>query len=188
MAWIRRLVVLAVVIAACGDGAMTVDEYFTEFETARIDFTQANDDIDSAYQTQLDASFAELQREFDAQDQAEARELAERSINVGIDATVSLVTARVESLERYLSQLEELRPPEQAAEAHAASLVALREAREGLEPTVTAIRGIEGLGDLGSTVGASPVGQALVRAAEACRVLQGVATSEGLIIDLRCPN
>ncbi len=187
MTRLRSLAVLLLVLAACGDSAMTADEYFTELAAARGDFTQANQDVADRYEAQLASSFAELGRQFDLEDPDQADEVTARALEVAIEAATTLVTVRVEGLERYLGVLDELRPPDSAAEAHAASLVGLREARDGLTPTLDAIRAVEDVGGIPDALVGSPLGMALIRVREACRALQGIAATEGLVVDLLCP-
>ena len=188
MSGFRRIVAVMLVLTACGRSAMASEEYFPLIEAARADFAQANADVDDRYTAQLAATFDEIQGRYDLTDSDQAEQFALESIDAGVEVTVALLTARTEGLERYLAELGELRPPEVAADAHAAWVAALGDARDGLAPTIDAIRGVDGVGALARAIQESAVGQALVRAGEACRALQVIAAAEGQIVDLRCPD
>ena len=181
------MVVAVLVVAACAQPPLSADEYFTEFEAIRIDFNQANADIDSRYTAELASLSADLNVGVDPNDEAQVAELANRSLEVSIDVTSAFVVARLEGLGRYADDLTKLRPPDLAEAPHSASLAALEEASVGLEPTLEAVASAARVGDIGELVNSSPFGLALVRLGEACRVLQGIAIGEGLVVDLRCP-
>ena len=188
MALTRWPVVLVLVLAACGEPAMSPAEYFSELQPSSTGFAQATDDVDGRYTAQLSITFDELQDQYDLTIAEEAEEFARRSIEVSVEATAAFVTATVEGMERYLDDLSGLRPPETVEEAHSATLDALRRARDGLDPTLQAVRGVGAVGELESAVRSSPLGEALVRIGEACQVLQAAAADEGLVIDLQCPE
>lgn len=188
MARLRWPAVLVLVVAACGEPAMPVDEYFTDLQAASTGFAQATDDVDGRYTAELRDAFEVLQSQYDLSDAAEAEDFARRAVEVSVEATTAFVAATVEGMERYLADLSRLRPPETAAEAHSASVDALRRARDGLDVTLDSVRGVAGVGELEAVVGSSPVGDALVRIGEACRVLQAAAGDADLAIDLGCPD
>ena len=185
MAGTRLVAVLAVVAAACG-GALGVDEYFAGVEAAAVQFDRDGADLAGRYDAQLDEGIAALGSKYDLDDPDQVASLAADATSLGISTTVDLLRAREQSYRRFIAEMESLAPPGEAADAHDASLSALRAAVDALPATIAAVGGLEDVGELAAAVTVSPFGAAQERLGDACRELQRVADAAVVEVDLRC--
>jgi hypothetical protein len=160
----RLVLAVSLLVVGCGDddgGALTVEEYFAQLETAGTEFAERGDAADT--------------------------ELTESEDPVG-DAK-RIIPEFVEILGDFVDVLDGLSPPEEVAEAHDSTVEAGRDALAALRDAADQIADVDDLGGLveffeGPAMSAFDTAGARFEAG--CAQLEGLAGEQGLDVDLRC--
>ena len=186
MRFASTLTVLALVVSACGSTDVSPVEYFAEVEDAVLALDQADTDLAQQYQTQLAEGIDELQAGLDLTDPAQIEELAGKAFELGVSATVSLLTARTVGLEQFVLRLRALQPPSGVSVEHEQALEAASAALDALPGAVDAVNSIGSIEELTAVLAGSAFGIAQTDLGEACRELQTIAVSADIDVDLVC--
>ena len=186
MRFASLITVFALVVSACGSSGVTIEEYFGELDDAVLALDQADTDLAQQYQTQLAEGIDELQARSDLTDPAQIEELARKAFELGVSATVSLLTARTVGLELFVSRLRAVQPPSEVSAEHATALEAATAALDALPGTIEAVNGIGSIEEMTAILAGSPFGIAQTNLGEACRQLQTIAVSADIEVDLAC--
>jgi hypothetical protein len=159
-----------IIAAACGEGGEepSLKEYFQQLETISNELEERGVAVERELETAFDP---------------------EGGIDAAIDALQGLLTEGVSAFEDAFADIERLEPPSGVENIHRVFVEEARGRAELIETLADQIAEVESLSDLEEIFAQleSPEFQAADRRfRDACQVLQGIATDNGIDVDLDC--
>lgn len=163
------LLTLVALAGACGgDSELTLAEYFTEVESLASEFTEQGEDVEQAFEETYPDDY-----EFESEQQE-------------VEAVHDFYEDSVPIFRSFVDGLDDIDPPAEVADAHQAAVDAGKDALTALEDIAS------GLGDAETRDAAAAVFEGADfdgvsdRFTETCTELQGIADTEGIVVDLQC--
>lgn len=87
--WVVALVVVAVVVGACGGGT-SLDDYFGRLGARSTEFDKASNEISGRYQADLEGQLGDLQASLDLDDPSAVNEFFQQATELAIVKTAEL--------------------------------------------------------------------------------------------------
>jgi hypothetical protein len=179
---VRRLVAVIVVllVAGCADSAVSEVEYRDLVAQRSAAYAEEAEELRSSHLFQLEREVDNLvkQTEADALEAAVLDETARRS--------ASLVAAIADAVERYVSDLAAISPPETLRRAHREYVSALNLSIAGIGVTVEALAEAGSFEEIDAAIGGSTFNDTQHRVDAACRNLESALAARGVGADLHC--
>jgi hypothetical protein len=158
------------IAVACGNvgDELSLGEYFQQLETISNDLEERGEVVERELETAFDP---------------------EGGIESAIDTLQGLLSEGASAFEDALADIESLEPPSEAENAHNVFVEEARGRVELVEDLADRVAEVESLSDLEEVFAQleSPEFQAADRRfRDACQALQGIATDNGIDVDLDC--
>jgi hypothetical protein len=178
---VRTLFVAVVLlVAGCAESAMTEVEYRDLVAQRAAAYAEEAEDLRSNHLFQLEREVDKLVKQTD-RDDLEAVVLDETARR-----SASLVAAIADAVERYVSDLAAMSPPETVRQAHRDYVSALNLSIAGIGVTVEALAGAGSFEEIDAAIGGSTFNDTQHRVDAACRNLESVLASLGVGADVHC--
>lgn len=185
--WLSGNVLVALALASCGtSGAQDPVDYAADAGRLAAEHGDQVTAIQGAGELALLGSIEALRGQVDS-GAISAEQFGLEAFATTRSQTIALFAAIGDATDRFISDLEALRPPEAVAQHHHAYIEALRSASAGIAPLLTALGGADEFDELEPIITASGFVDAQQRLGASCRLLQAaVAEAANLAVDLRC--
>lgn len=173
-------VVVVLLVAGCAESAITEVEYRDLVAQRAAAYAEEAEDLRSNHLFQLEREVDRLVKQIEADDLEAAvlDETARRS--------ASLVAAIADAVERYVSDLAAMSPPETVRQAHRDYVGALNLSIAGIGVTVEALADAGSFEEIDAAIGGSTFNDTQHRVDGACRNLESVLAALGVGADLHC--
>jgi len=163
------LVLSGALAGACknggGGGQLTIDEYIQQI----VSTDQAHEARANPFRSQLDQAFAGLSD----------------SAPVPAEA-VTAFGGLIDEEEKFLGEVSDIDPPEEAADLHQEAIDSLQEDHDLLAQTVSQINETTTFAQLQQLFESEDLAQAETRRTDACLAIQQFASDNGVEVDLTC--
>jgi hypothetical protein len=170
---------LAVVLAACLSGSLSVDGYATDLENATDAYISESQSLSAAFQNTVEDEVATL---------AEAGEgdVLELATAVAVRETTRYLASLEDAMARYIETLREMSPPAVLVEPHDAYVEAFDTVRSSMPATRTRVSEAADLDGVQAAITGSGFSDGQLRLRSACSSLEAAVRAEGRGIDLGC--
>ena len=183
---VAALVTLGVIVSSCGDGRLSVDEYYAEASTASAVYEQLSDENFDIYQAVVDDALLDFGVRTAGADTPTLVEETALLLEITTRELSAAFEQSGEDLGDFATTLGELVPPSSVEAAHDAAIAALQRSHAAIPDLVTAIRGASALQEIGGLITASTFGDTRPRVRATCIALETMAVGLGVTADLRC--
>lgn len=174
-------------LAACTDSELTPEAYFETLRDETARYSEAVTGLRTEFGEDLGAEIQELKDDTDFSDTSAVGAFFSEAQEVAIVKTAEMFSASSTHLRSMLDSLGDITPPPGLEQEHG-DLVAAGEALQAsMAPTIEAIRNLGAIGDLQSTIDATPYTVAAQRFGIACANVQKAAADRGVPVELVCP-
>jgi hypothetical protein len=173
-------ILIALLVAGCGQASLTVDEYRDQVSDSASAFTAEAEGLRSTHLWQMERAVEGLVRELegDALEVAAVEETGQRS--------AAMFAAIADAIDRYALDLSSMIPPRQIGDAHDEYVKALQLSIADIGSTLDALTSAESFDAIDAAVGGSGFNDAQYRVDAACRNLQRLLAEQGAPADLHC--
>jgi hypothetical protein len=176
---IRVTIVLALVASACAQPAMSVESYASEMETIAGDYVAEAQGLSAQYQRSVEDEVRAVVA--DDPSAAEAR-----VVEITTEATVNYLALLGDSMNRFITSMDELRPPEGIEPAHDEFVGAVASVYGALPASRDAVGQATSLSEVRLALTGSGFADGQIRWTAACTSLEAAVRSQGTGLDLGC--
>jgi hypothetical protein len=171
--------VLAVLVSACSDSAMSASDYASALEVGTDAYIAESQVLSGAFQRTVEDEIAQLAETGKGDLLSIATEITSRE-------TVQYMSLLEDAMMRYGSSLETIEPPAALSDPHDAYVLALGSVRSSMQATRDAIGSAEDLDGIQIAITGSGFSDGQLRLRTACSSLEVAVRQEGHGIDLGC--
>ncbi len=182
------MVVGVLILGACGGGELTPEAYFDSLNAETENYAEAVTSLRDDYGDELGAELETLHASTDFSDTVAVDAFFSQSKEVAIVKTAELFSDNAAALRLFLDEIEAMEPPESLTQAHGDAVASGEALLAAMPLTIEAIRNLDAMDALEETIAASPYFVASQRFGIACTNLESEAASQGIEIDLSCPE
>lgn len=176
---IATLAFLALLASACGEPALTVQEYATAIEAGTDAYISEAQGLSLVFHQTVEDEIALLAAEGEG-------DLLVRATNVTKRETAQYLALLEDAMLRYVSALKLLRPPPTISEVHEAYVLAFASVQESMPETRDAVGSAEDLDGIQIAITGSGFSDGQLRLRTACVALETAVRAEGQGLDLGC--
>ena len=157
-------VVLAIVVAACGGGGLSLEEYFTKMDDLQSSFEQMSEDS----QAQVQAALQDV-----------------TSNDEALVVFKEYLEENLAAIDEQLGRFEDLTPPGEAESEHEDLLEAGDAIRDALADVIGRYDEFDSVDEVAQSFDTN-LGDAEQQGTDACNALQAVAEDNDIDVDLGC--
>lgn len=166
---------------------MPLGEYAQTVEDLGRDYEEETTQLQRSLEEELQTEIAQRQRTLDQDDEAAVAAFAAEVVEFTATRTATFFAQVGDALDRYRSQLEVMRPPDEVRERHDELVSAASGALDGIPDLLDGLAVARSFDEIDAAVYSSGFSDAQPRLAAACTALEEELTASGEAVNLRCP-
>jgi hypothetical protein len=175
----RLAITAALVASACTQSAMSVESYADAMEAIADAYVSEAQGLSASYQRTVEDEV----RAAIAEDPTGAQV---RAVEIAGEATVSYLELLADAMDRFITSMDELRPPTGVEAAHDEFVGAVASVHGSLPDARDAVAGADSLSDIRLALTTSGFADGQLRWTAACTALEGSVRRQGAGLDLGC--